>query len=109
MAGACWGRVAPRQLPTFVGRHAPRRARMWVPRRDVWQATAKRLGGWRVPRFRRSKTSYCCMPRIDLPDDEFAALVAAVRGVIAGVDTHMRRGWIRCARRWRGWKRRQMS
>ena len=24
------------------------------------------------------------MPRIDLPDDEFAALVAAVRGVIAG-------------------------
>jgi hypothetical protein len=49
------------------------------------------------------------MPTVDLPDDELAAVTAAIRGVIEG-DRYPhapRLDRIHCARRWRGSTRRR--
>ena len=42
------------------------------------------------------------MPTIDIPDDELAAVTAAIRGVIAGGRYPHALALIRSARRWRG-------
>jgi hypothetical protein len=81
MAGAPWRGWRSGHRRQAFGGDKPTPGRR-EPAPDAWQATAKRLGDGRVPRLLGQSRGYWKVPTIDLPDDEIAAVTAAIRGAI---------------------------